>query len=203
MPVINYATGEVEIKIVYYGAAFSGKTTNLKAILSALLPEASGLTSLQTGPDRTLFFELTPPMPVMVEGFTSRVRIWTVPGESLLNGPRQLVLRDVDGVVFVVDPQWSRVHENVATLVNLEENLRRHRIDPADLPLVFQYNKTDLPNPARRDYLEYLLNRRFASPRPSFDARSLEGENVIPCLERILELVVEKFWRNRAKESLA
>lgn len=203
MPLINYATREVEFKIVYYGAAFSGKTTSLKAILSLLKADSPSLTPLQLGPDRTLFFECTPDVAGLVEGFTGRVRVWTVPGEPHLNAPRQLVLRDVDGVVFVVDPQWSRVRDNLSALDNLEQNLRRLQIDPDDVPLVLQFNKSDLPNPVRRDYLEFLLNPTGKPRHPSFDTCAAEADNVIPCLERLVELAVEKFGRNHARQTLA
>ncbi len=194
MALIDYTRREIQLKLVYYGPAFAGKTTSLKSILRSSKRDQESLTNLQTGPDRTLFSEYSPPaLPPLRQGFATRLLLYTVPGRVQLNTPRQLVLRDVDGIVFVADPQWSRVEANVQALENLEENLARLGRPLADVPLVLQFNKQDLPGLARPDYLEFLLNRHSVPPRPVFRTTASEDQNVLPCLEALTGLAVERF----------
>ncbi len=197
MSLIDYARREIQLKLVYFGPAHAGKTTSLRGILHAIKLEEDRFITLETGPDRTLYFEFTPDRPPLRDGFTTKLLLYTVPGDVRLNTPCQLVLRDVDGIAFVVDPRWSRVEQNVQAMRNLRENLAKQDRPLAGVPLVFQYNKQDLPNLARHDYLEYLLHRESSPPRPTFFTNATEGESVMPCLNKLIELVLERFLREQ------
>src|SRR5580700_2780974 len=131
MPIINYASKEIQFKIVYYGPALSGKTTNLVYIHSRIAPAHRGdLVSLATAADRTLFFDFLPLNALTLQGFKTKFQLYTVPGQVIYNSTRQLVLRSVDGVVFVADSQWDKTEENVASFRNLEHllNNRKRRV---------------------------------------------------------------------------
>src|SRR5512137_2958090 len=162
MAIINQATKELQVKIVYYGPAKSGKTTNLEQVhANVQVPDAAAkgkMTSLATSSDRTLFFDFFPIEAVAIKGFKTKFSLFTVPGQVIYNATRQLVLRGVDGIVFVADSQYDKMEENVATLKHMEENLNSLNVDLAEIPYVIQYNKRDLPNVAPVDYLDYLLN---------------------------------------------
>src|SRR6266571_8892497 len=149
MSIINYAKREISFKIVFYGAGVVGKTANLQYI-HRCLPDANrgNLISLATGDERTLFFDFLPVSAVSVKSFTAKFQLYTVPGQVFYNMTRKLVLRGVDGVVFVADSQWDRLKENVESLRNLNDNLREYRLDLATVPYVVQYNKRDLPDVA-------------------------------------------------------
>src|SRR6202043_3331949 len=149
MPIINYASKEIQFKIVYYGPALGGKTTNLAYIHSRIAPAHRGdLVSLATAADRTLFFDFLPLTVLTLQGFKTKFQLYTVPGQVIYNSTRQLVLRSVDGVVFVADSQWEKMEENVASFKNLADNLARQNVAIDDMPRVLQYNKRDLPNVA-------------------------------------------------------
>src|SRR5215467_5386753 len=175
MSIINYAKKEISFKIVYYGAGVVGKTANLQYIYR-FLPDANrgNLISLATGDERTLFFDFLPVSALSVRNFTAKFQLYTVPGQVFYNMTRKLVLRGVDGIVFVSDSQWDRLHENVESFRNLEENLKEYDYDLDSTPYVIQYNKRDLPNIAPIEYLEFLLNRR-ARRVPYFEAVALDG----------------------------
>src|ERR1700736_1682990 len=161
MPIIHYASKEIQFKIVYYGPALGGKTTNLAYIHSRIAPAYRGdLVSLATAADRTLFFDFLPLNAVTLQGFKTKFQLYTVPGQVIYNSTRQLVLRSVDGVVFVADSQWDKMEENVASFKNLEDNLAKQNISIDEIPYVLQYNKRDLENVAPVNYLEYVLNNR-------------------------------------------
>ena len=150
----------LNFKVVYYGPGLAGKTANLQWIHRCLPEDNKGkMISLATGDDRTLFFDFLPVSATSVRGFTTKFQLYTVPGQSRYNMTRKLVLRGVDGVVFVADSQWPRLHENVESFRNLEENLKEYGLDLSTTPYVVQYNKRDLGDVAPVDYLEYLLNR--------------------------------------------
>src|ERR1700759_246773 len=141
MPIINYASKEIQFKIVYYGPALGGKTTNLAYIHSRIAPAHRGdLVSLATAADRTLFFDFLPLTALTLQGFKTKFQLYTVPGQVIYNSTRQLVLRSVDGVVFVADSQWDKMAENVESFQNLEENLRSLKMNLAYIPYVLQYN---------------------------------------------------------------
>src|SRR5688572_15855461 len=161
MSIINYASREIQFKIVYYGPALCGKTTNLGYIHKRINPENRGdLVSLATAADRTLFFDFLPLNAVVIKGFKTKFQLYTVPGQVIYNATRQLVLRSVDGVVFVADSQWDKMEENVDSFKNLQENLSRQGTTLDQVPYVLQYNKRDMPGVAPTHYLEYVLNNR-------------------------------------------
>lgn len=145
VPLINHATREIQLKVVYYGPGLGGKTTNLEFIHGRSRPENRGkLISLATEAERTLFFDLLPVHLGKYRGYTVRLHLCTVPGQIALDSTRKLVLKNVDGVVFVVDSQAGRIESNVESMANLETNLRMQGDDPRLLPLVVQFNKRDL-----------------------------------------------------------
>src|SRR5213594_3886470 len=137
MAIINYANKEVQFKIVFYGPALCGKTTNLAYIHSQVNDVNKGeLVSLATAADRTLFFDFLPLNAVVIRGFKTKFQLYTVPGQVIYNATRQLVLRSVDGVVFVADSQWEKMEENVESFRNLEENLAQQNLVIAEIPCV-------------------------------------------------------------------
>src|SRR5580765_1700382 len=172
MTIINQASKELQIKIVYYGPALGGKTTNLVQVhdhVQTAQGNKGKLVSLATSSDRTLFFDFLPIEAMAIKGFKTKFQLYTVPGQVIYNTTRQLVLRGVDGVVFVADSQYDKMEENVKSFQNLEDNLRSLNLNLMDLPYVLQYNKRDLPNVAPVEFMEYLLNNRDEQV-PSFTA---------------------------------
>jgi signal recognition particle receptor subunit beta len=195
MSIINYANKEVQFKIVYYGPALCGKTTNLAYIHSQVDDTNKGeLVSLATAADRTLFFDFLPLNAVVIKGFKTKFQLYTVPGQVIYNATRQLVLRSVDGVVFVADSQWDKMEENVESFKNLQENLSRQGATLDNIPYIIQYNKRDMPNPAPIHYMEFLLNNRKTRV-PSFQAVATSGEGVFGTLNAISRLLLQKFAR--------
>ena len=195
MPIINYASKEIQFKVVYYGPALCGKTTNLQYIHSRISPNYRGdLISLATAADRTLFFDFLPVNAVVLQGFKTKFQLYTVPGQVIYNTARQLVLRSVDGVVFVADSQWDKMQENVESFRNLEENLGRQHLKLDELPYALQYNKRDLTEVAPISYLEFLLNNRKRRVR-YFEAVAATGFNVFAALDVVSQLLLHKFNR--------
>jgi len=195
MSIINYANKEVQFKIVYYGPALCGKTTNLAYIHSQVDDTNKGeLVSLATAADRTLFFDFLPLNAVVIKGFKTKFQLYTVPGQVIYNATRQLVLRSVDGVVFVADSQWDKMEENVESFRNLQDNLARQGASLDNIPCVLQYNKRDMPNPAPIHYMEFLINNRKIRV-PSFQAVATSGEGVFATLNAISRLLLQKFAR--------
>jgi mutual gliding-motility protein MglA len=195
MPIINYASKEIQFKVVYYGAALGGKTTNLQYIHSRISPSYRGdLISLATAADRTLFFDFLPVNSIVLQGFKTKFQLYTVPGQVIYNTTRQLVLRSVDGVVFVADSHWDKMQENVESFRNLEENLGRQHLKLDELPYALQYNKRDLSDVAPVNYLEFLLNNRRRRVR-SFEAVANTGFNVFAALDAVTQLLLHKFNR--------
>jgi signal recognition particle receptor subunit beta len=195
MPIINYASKEIQFKVVYYGPALCGKTTNLQYIHSRISPSYRGdLISLATAADRTLFFDFLPVNAVVLQGFKTKFQLYTVPGQVIYNTTRQLVLRSVDGVVFVADSQWDKMQENVESFRNLEENLGRQHLKLDELPYALQYNKRDLTEVAPISYLEFLLNNRKRRVR-YFEAVATTGFNVFAALDVVSQLLLHKFNR--------
>ena len=149
MPIINYTSKEIQFKVVYYGPALCGKTTNLAYIHSRIpAPHRGDLVSLATAADRTLFFDFLPLNAVILQGFKTKFQLYTVPGQVMYNTTRQLVLRSVDGIVFVADSRWEKIAENADTFRNLEENLLKQNVSLDEVPYVLQFNKRDLSNAA-------------------------------------------------------
>lgn len=194
MAIINQATKELQVKIVYYGPGKCGKTTNLEQVHANVqtAQEKGKLVSLATSSDRTLFFDFLPIEAMSIKGFKTKFQLYTVPGQVIYNTTRQLVLRGVDGIVFVADSQYDKMAENVESFQNLEDNLKSLKLNLADIPYVIQYNKRDLPNIAPPDYMEFLLNNRETQV-PSFEASAAKCEGVFETLNMITRLLLNKF----------
>src|ERR1700748_2855496 len=192
--VINQATKQLQIKIVYYGPALCGKTTNLEKVHAHVqgAQEKGKLVSLATQSDRTLFFDFLPIEAMAIKGYKTKFQLYTVPGQVIYNTTRQLVLRGVDGIIFVADSQYDKMSENVESFTNLEENLKALKMDFADIPYVLQYNKRDLPNVAPMEYMEFLLNNRDVQV-PSFASTAHKCEGVFESLNMITRLLLNKF----------
>lgn len=187
---INYASREVCCKIVYYGPGLSGKTTNLQFVHRKVPQNTRGkLISLATEADRTLYFDFLPINIGTINGFAAKFQLYTVPGQVYYNATRKLVLRGVDGLVFVADSQADKMDENIESLANLEDNLKEYGYDPETMPLVIQYNKRDLPGILSVEELEQKLNPRGW---PCFEASAPTGEGVFGTLKLIIKLVLEK-----------
>ncbi len=195
MAIINQATKELQVKIVYYGPALGGKTTNLVQVhgnVQTAQGSKGKLVSLATSSDRTLFFDFLPIEAVAIKGYKTKFQLYTVPGQVIYNTTRQLVLRGVDGIVFVADSQYEKMQDNVQSFANLEENLRSLNLNMADIPYVLQYNKRDLPNAAPMEYMEFLLNNRDVQV-PSFTASASKCEGVFETLNMITRMLLHKF----------
>jgi hypothetical protein len=200
MSIINYASKEIQFKIVYYGPALCGKTTNLSYIHSQINPDHRGdLVSLATAADRTLFFDFLPLHAITIKGFKTKFQLYTVPGQVIYNTTRQLVLRSVDGIVFVADSQWDKMEENIESFRNLEDNLAKQNLKIDDVPYVLQWNKRDLPRIAPAHYLNYLLNNRKVRV-PSFEACATTGKGVFDTLNMISRLVLLKFTKESEQQ---
>jgi signal recognition particle receptor subunit beta len=196
MAIINQATKELQVKIVYYGPAKSGKTTNLEQVhANVQVPESTTkgkMTSLATSSDRTLFFDFFPLETVAIKGFKTKFALFTVPGQVIYNATRQIVLRGVDGIVFVADSQYDKMEENVETFKHLEENLKSLNLKLDDIPYVMQYNKRDIPNVAPVEYMDFVLNNREVQV-PAFEASASNSEGVFETLNMITRLLLHKF----------
>lgn len=196
MAIINQATKELQVKIVYYGPAKSGKTTNLESIYGNVQtsnPESkSKIVSLATSSDRTLFFDFFPLETVTIKGYKTKFQLYTVPGQVIYNTTRQLVLRGVDGLVFVADSTYEKMEENVESFKNMEDNLKTLKLNLGDIPYVLQYNKRDSANPAPTEYMDFLLNNRDVQV-PSFPAVAPKCEGVFETLNAITGLLLNKF----------
>jgi signal recognition particle receptor subunit beta len=194
MAIINQVTKELQVKIVYYGPGKGGKTTNLEQVHGNVkdVQEKGKLVSLATSSDRTLFFDFLPIEAMSIKGFKTKFQLYTVPGQVIYNTTRQLVLRGVDGIVFVADSQYDKMSENVESFNNLEENLKALKLNLADIPYVLQYNKRDLPNVAPVEYMDFLLNNRDVQV-PSISACATKCEGVFDTLNMITRLLLNKF----------
>jgi signal recognition particle receptor subunit beta len=203
MALINQATKELQVKIVYYGPALCGKTTNLQQVHANVqtAPENKGkLVSLATSSDRTLFFDFLPIEAMSIKGFKTKFQLYTVPGQVIYNTTRQLVLRGVDGIVFVADSQYDKMAENVESFANLQDNLKSLRMNLDDIPYVIQYNKRDLPTAAPVEYLEFLLNNREVLV-PAFTGSAHRCEGVFETLNMITRLLLQKYIAEGARRS--
>ena len=188
MTFINYASREINCKIVYYGPGLCGKTTNLQYIFDSTAPQARGkLISLATETDRTLFFDFMPLELGTVRGFKTRFHLYTVPGQVFYDASRKLILKGVDGVVFVADSQEERMDANVESLYNLEENLQSQGYDLLKLPYVLQLNKRDLNNIVPVDDLASELQRKG---EPVIEAVASTGQGVFDTLKAVAKQVL-------------
>jgi len=189
MAFFNYATMQMAAKIVYYGPGLCGKTTNLQYIYNKTSPKSRGeMVSLETESDRTLFFDLLPLEVGVIAGFKTRFQLYTVPGQVFYGETRRMVLKGVDGVVFVADSQVPMREANIESLRDLEKNLEDMGMDLKDIPLVFQYNKRDLPNLLTVEQLEADLNPFH---RPYFEASAVNGTGVFDTLKGISRLTLQ------------
>ena len=187
MSFINIASREINCKIVYYGPGLCGKTTNLQYIYGHTNPDAKGkMISLATETDRTLFFDFLPLSLGEIRGFKTRFHLYTVPGQVFYNASRKLILKGVDGVVFVADSQIDRLEANIESVENLKENLNDQGYDLERIPYIIQYNKRDLTHIASVEELRELLNHRSV---PDFEAVATMGIGVFETLKAIAKLV--------------
>ncbi|RKX25801.1 MAG: gliding-motility protein MglA, partial [Candidatus Zixiibacteriota bacterium] len=178
---INYSAREVCCKIDYYGTGLYSKTTKLQYIHEKVPQDTRGkLISLATEADRTLYFDFLPINIGTINDFQAKFQLYTVPGQVYYNATRKLVLRGVDGVVFVADSQADKMDENIESLANLEENLVEYGYDPEELPMIIQYNKRDLPGVLSVGELNARLNQKG---RPFFEASATLGNGVFDTLK--------------------
>jgi hypothetical protein len=191
MAFINYSAREINCKLVYYGPGLCGKTTNLKYIYEKTAADAKGkMISLATETERTLFFDFLPLALGEIRGFKTRFHLYTVPGQVFYDASRKLILKGVDGVVFVADSQEERFEANVESLENLKANLREQGYDYDKIPIVIQYNKRDLPNAVAVESLRESLNP--TGKTPDFEAAAQSGKGVFETLKALARLVLQE-----------
>ena len=189
MSLINYASRKINCKIVYYGTGLGGKTTNLEHVYSKVNPDAKGkMISLATETERTLFFDFLPIDLGEVKGFKTRFHLYTVPGQVYYNASRKLILKGVDGVIFVADSQAERMEVNIEAMHNLYENLESYGYDLTNIPFAMQYNKRDLPNAMAMDELRAQLNPMGV---PDFEGIAIQGQGVFETLGSVSKMVVQ------------
>jgi signal recognition particle receptor subunit beta len=187
---INWKLREINLKIVYYGPALSGKTTNLQYIHAKTSPNIRGeLVSLKTRGDRTIYFDFLQLELGQIAGHKPRFNLYTVPGQTYYVGSRKLVLQGADGVVFVADSQWNRMKANVEMIRNMEQNLREMGHSHNSIPLVLQCNKRDLPAIAPVKLIRHQLGCNGA---PCFESTATQGDGVFDTLKAIINLVVNQ-----------
>lgn len=189
MSMINYASREINCKIVYYGTGLGGKTTNLEYIYSRVNPDTKGkMISLATETERTLFFDFLPIDLGEIRGFKTRFHLYTVPGQVYYNASRRLILKGVDGLVFVADSQASRAEANIESMHNLYDNLETYGYDLQSIPFAIQYNKRDMPNILSVEELRAQINPMGV---PDFEGVAIEGKGVFETLSCVSKLVVK------------
>ncbi|MBW2272507.1 MAG: GTPase domain-containing protein [Deltaproteobacteria bacterium] len=188
MSFINYSSREINCKIVYYGPGLCGKTTNLQHIYTKTNPDVKGkMISLATETERTLFFDFLPLALGEIRGFKTRFHLYTVPGQVFYDASRKLILKGVDGVVFVADSQIERMEANVESLDNLRVNLKEQGYELDGIPFVMQYNKRDMPNAASLEELRRVLNTRGG---PEYEACATTGQGVFETLKAVAKEVL-------------
>ncbi len=189
MSMINYASREINCKIVYYGPGLGGKTSNLEYVFSRIDPETRGkMISLATETDRTLFFDFLPVDLGNIRGFKTRFHLYTVPGQVYYNASRKLILKGVDGIIFVADSQVDRAEANIEAMHNLYENLEDYGYDLATIPFAIQYNKRDLDRILPVEELRRELNPDRV---PDFEGVAIQGTGVFETLKAVSKLVVK------------
>ena len=193
MTFINYASREINCKLVYYGPGLGGKTTNLQYIYAKTNPNSKGkLISLATETDRTLFFDFLPLELGTIRGFRTRFHLYTVPGQVFYDASRKLILKGVDGVIFVADSQNERMDANVEAIENLQGNLKAQGYDLMTIPYVLQLNKRDLPNVAPTDEMVQLLRKKG---EPVLEAVASKGVGVFETLKAVAKLVLQELTK--------
>ncbi len=195
MAFVNFGKKIINFKIVYYGPAKGGKTTNLETIYAKINPRMKGeLTVLSTQQDRTLFFDFLPLESSIITGFTSKFQLYTVPGQVIYNQTRKLVLQGVDGIVFVSDSAWDKMPANIESFENLESNLNDQHMTLDTLPFIIQFNKRDVAQPAPTNYMDFLLNRRRTRV-PTRESIATNGDGVFESLNLISRMTLASFAR--------
>ncbi|MGE0321485.1 MAG: ATP/GTP-binding protein [Polyangiaceae bacterium] len=193
MSFINYMAREINCKIVYYGPGLCGKTTNLQYIYERTNPDAKGkMISLATETERTLFFDFLPLSLGEIRGFKTRFHLYTVPGQVFYDASRKLILKGVDGVIFVADSQIERLEANQESVDNLRTNLAEQGYSLEKIPYVIQYNKRDLPNAVEVEELRSLINPMGV---PDFEAQARTGQGVFDTLKAVSKLVLTELKR--------
>lgn len=188
MSFVNHNKKEVNCKIVYYGPGLGGKTTNIQHIYKKTSGEnKSDIVKLNTENERTLFFDFLPLELGEIRGYKTRFHLYTVPGQVFYEASRKLILRAVDGLVFVADSQLEKMDANIESLKSLENNLSEQGYDINKIPFVFQWNKRDLPNVTGIESLEEKLNKW---DNPSFESSAIKGEGVFETLKEVSKLVL-------------
>lgn len=199
MAFVNLKKKEIQVKIVYYGPGRGGKTTNLEYIYKKFRKRINTeMVTVKTHGDRTLFFDFLPFDIGVINGYDVKIQLYTVPGQVKYNATRRLVLRGVDGIVFVADAMAVRREKNILALKNLQENLANYKKSIFKIPCVIQYNKVDLLEQGipllPTDLLEKDLNRQLK--RPSYTASALKGTNVVTTLKKIISMTVASIKRD-------
>ena len=190
MSFINYAAKEINCKIIYFGPGLSGKTTNVQYIYEHTQNEARGkLVTLSTENERTLFFDFLPLSVGEVRGYKTRFHLYTIPGQTFYEVSRQFILKGVDGIVFVADSQAERMEANIESFEGLEKSLDKQGYDINKLPLVFQYNKRDLPGAVSIRELEATFN---PVKRPYFEAVAFKGQGVMETLQSVSQAIIKE-----------
>ena len=188
MSFVNYHTKEINCKIVYYGPGLGGKTTNIQYIYQRTSSQNKGqMITLNTENERTLFFDFLPLDLGEIRGFKTRFHLYTVPGQVFYEASRKLILRGVDGLVFVADSQVERMEANIESLQSLERNLSEQGYDLSRIPIVMQWNKRDLPNIVPVEDLQQQLNKRKV---PAFEAVATNGQGVFETLKMVSKSVL-------------
>ena len=188
MSFINYSSREINCKIVFYGPGLCGKTTNLQWIYKKTNPDSKGkMISLATETERTLFFDFLPLALGEIRGFKTRFHLYTVPGQVFYDASRKLILKGVDGVVFVADSQIERMEANIESIENLRLNLAEQGYNLDKIPFIIQYNKRDLPNVVSLEEMKQALNPRGV---PDYEAVAMDGTGVFDTLKAIAKLVI-------------
>ncbi|MCL4153476.1 UNVERIFIED_CONTAM: hypothetical protein GTU68_049578, partial [Idotea baltica] len=187
---INYGLNQIDLKIVYYGPGFSGKTTNLEWAHSHIDPSLrSDLLNLKTKEDRTIFFDFMQFEVGKIKGLTPKFNLYTVPGQDIYTVSRKIILNGVDGIIYVADSGKGRMRDNLFTLIDLVKNLRANKHQVENFPIILQYNKRDMPDAMPVAELSKFLNRFNA---PEFEACAIKGEGVFESLKMAIELVVNR-----------
>jgi signal recognition particle receptor subunit beta len=187
---INYAAKEINCKIIYFGPGLSGKTTNVQYVYEHTQNEARGkLVTLSTENERTLFFDFLPLSVGEVRGYKTRFHLYTIPGQTFYEVSRQFILKGVDGIVFVADSQAERMEANIESFEGLEKSLDKQGYDINKLPLVFQYNKRDMPGAVSIQELEATFN---PMKRPYFEAVASRGQGVMETLQAVSQAIIKE-----------
>ncbi|HLG22225.1 MAG TPA: ADP-ribosylation factor-like protein [Candidatus Manganitrophaceae bacterium] len=194
MSFINYSAREINCKIVYYGPGLCGKTTNLLYIYKKTNPDSKGkMISLATETERTLFFDFLPLALGNIKGFKVRFHLYTVPGQVFYDASRKLILRGVDGAIFVADSQVERMEANIESMENLRKNLKEQGLNLDNLPFAIQHNKRDLPNVVPVEEMNRVLNPRNVV---NFEGVAAAGKGVFDTLKEVAKIVIMELKKN-------